>query len=152
MRLLMALAVVVGTVGCAQAADYPSAPPLAQYRMDPAEEIAMARSAAPPAISGQAEILVLGARGYETAIKGTSGFVCLVQRGWANDFDAPEFWSPKVRGPICFNPPAARTVVPSYLKRTEWVLAGSDELRNRSGYQQAFASSVLLGSEVRSDA
>ena len=38
--------------------------------------------------------------------------------------DAPEFWNPKIRGPICFNPPAARSVLPSTYERTEMVLAG----------------------------
>ena len=31
---------------------------------------------------------------------------------------------PKMRGPICFNPPAARSIMPLTFKRTELVLAG----------------------------
>ena len=38
--------------------------------------------------------------------------------------NAPEFWKPKIRGLICFNPPAARSVLPTTYKRTEMVLAG----------------------------
>lgn len=119
----------VGTIGSASAqpakASYPSMPPIAQYHIgSQAEEAALARSAAPPSISADAEILTLGAKGYEVAAKGKNGFVCVVERGWATDFDHPEFWSPKIHSPICFNPAAARTVLPSYLKRTEWVLAG----------------------------
>lgn len=91
---------------------------------DRSEEIALARSAAPPSIAGDAEILTLGSQRYETAVKGKNGFVCLVQRSWANTFDNGEFWNPKIRAPICFNPAAARSLLPFYLDRTQWVLSG----------------------------
>jgi hypothetical protein len=104
---------------------YPHMAPLVQYLIaDQNAEIAMARSAAPQAISREAEVLVLGQRGYEAAVKGKNGFVCVVERSWMSPFDAPEFWNPKLRGPICFNPPAARTILPITIKRTELVLAG----------------------------
>ena len=104
---------------------YPQMAPVEQYRIASREdEIALARSAAPPSISADAEVLVLGSRSYETAVKGKNGFVCFVERSWAAGFDDPEFWNPKLRAPNCFNPPAARTELPRYLKRTEWVLAG----------------------------
>jgi hypothetical protein len=105
---------------------YPEMAPAEQYRIANREdEIALARSAAPPSISGDAEVLVLGSHGYETAVKGKNGFVCFVERSWAAGFDDPEFWNPKLRAPNCFNPPAARTELPQYLNRTEWVLAGA---------------------------
>ena len=105
---------------------YPEMAPVEQYRIANREdEIALARSAAPPSISGDAEVLVLGSHGYETAVKGRNGFVCFVQRSWTASFEDPEFWNPKIRGPNCFNPPAARTELPQNLKRTEWVLAGA---------------------------
>jgi len=113
-----------GVAHAAQGA-YPAMPPLEQYRQ--ADEAALARSAAPPSISKDAEVLVLGAKGYETAAKGTNGFVCIVERGWANDFASSDFWNPKIRGPICFNPASARSVLPTYLKRTEWLLAGASK-------------------------
>jgi hypothetical protein len=104
---------------------YPSMAPIAQYRMaSTAEEIALARSAAPTSISGEASIQVLGDHGYEMAAKGTNGFVCMVQRSWASAFDDAGFWNPKLRGPICFNAAAARTVLPAYLERTQWVIGG----------------------------
>jgi hypothetical protein len=106
-------------------APYPNMAPLNQYLMtDRNAEIAVARSAAPAAISSDAEVLVLGRHGYETAVKGKNGFVCLVERSWMSPFDSPEFWNPKLRGPICFNPPAARSVLPLTFKRTDLVLAG----------------------------
>jgi hypothetical protein len=108
-----------------KAAAYPAMAPISQYRISARDdEIALARSAAPPSIAMDAEVLVLGDRGYETAVKGTNGFVCFVERSWDAGFDDPQFWNPKIRGPNCFNPPAARTVMRQYLKRTEWVLAG----------------------------
>jgi hypothetical protein len=104
---------------------YPAMAPVAQYRLaSSADEVALARSAAPVSISGDADVLTLGAHGYETVAKGKNGFVCLVERSWASDFGEPEFWNPKVRGPICFNPAAVRSVLPGYLERTQWVLAG----------------------------
>jgi hypothetical protein len=104
---------------------YPAMAPLPQYRIaSRAEEIALARSAAPAAIADAAEVRVLGPGGYETAAKGTNGFVCLVELSWANDLTDPEFWNPKVRSPICLNPASVRSVLPVYLQRTGWALAG----------------------------
>ena len=104
---------------------YPVMAPVEQYLIGSRdEEIALARSAGPAAVSDKAEILVLGARGYETAEKGTNGFVCYVERSWAKDFDQPEFWNPKIRTPQCWNAAAANSVLRDYLKRTQWVLAG----------------------------
>jgi len=105
----LVLFIVLGAVREGQAADaktqYPSMPPLDQYLMDRTAEIALARSAAPTSISRDATVMVLGSHGYETAVEGKNGFVCVVERGWMNPFDSPEFWSPKTRGPLCFNPP-----------------------------------------------
>ncbi len=105
---------------------YPTMAPLVKYQMAPADEIVFARSAAPDSISKSAEIQVLTASGYKVAVHGTNGFVCLVERSWDNAFDDPQFWNPKVRTPQCFNGQAARSVLPEYLLRTEWVLSGFD--------------------------
>lgn len=108
-------------------ASYPRMAPIEQYRMTPSAEITLARSAAPASISGDAAVLVLGATGYETAAQGRNGFVCLVERSWANDVGNAGFWNPKMRGPTCYNPAAVRSVLPAYLTRTEWVLSGLPE-------------------------
>lgn len=118
--------------------------PLDQYLMaDRNAEIALARSAAPEAISREAKILVLGRHGYETAVEGKNGFVCVVERGWMSPADAKEFWNPKIRGPICFNPPAARSVLPTTLKRTEMVLAGRTKAEIIAGNKAAFDKGEL---------
>jgi hypothetical protein len=103
---------------------YPSMAPLDQYMMDRDAEIALARSAAPPSIAKDATVMVLGRQGYETAVEGTNGFVCLVGRTWTAGFENPEFWNPKNRGPACYNPPAARSVMPIDFLRTKLALAG----------------------------
>jgi hypothetical protein len=123
------LVFLLGAIGSAWAdaakPAYPVRAPLEQYRAASAsEEIALSRSAAPISISGDASVLTLGDHGYETALKGKNGFVCLVQRSWAAGYDDAEFWNPKLRSPICFNSAAARTVLPAYLERTGWAIAG----------------------------
>lgn len=123
---------------------YPSMEPLEQYLMsDRNAEIALARSAAPDAISGDAKILVLGRHGYETAVEGKNGFVCVVERGWMSPSGDPEFWNPKIRGPICFNPPAARSVLPATFERTEMVLAGRTKAEIIEGHKAAFEKGKL---------
>jgi len=122
-------------------APYPAMAPVEQYRIaDQPDEIALARSAAPPSISADAEVLVLGKQGYETAVRGRNGFVCFVERSWAASFADAEFWNPKLRAPNCFNPPAVRSVLPQYLRRTEWVLAGVGKAQMIDKARAAFAS------------
>ncbi len=111
---------------------YPAMAPLDQYLMpDKDSEIALARSAAPKSVSDGAEVMILGPTGYTTAVKGTNGFVCLVERSWGAGTDEPEFWNPNVRSPICFNPSARNTVLPMYLLKTKLVLAGKIESGDR---------------------
>ena len=124
-----ALFVLLGATWKSQAqatqTPYPDMAPLDQYLMPDREaEIALARSAAPESISRDAEVLVLGRHGYETAIKGKNGFVCIVERSWTSPVDDPGFWNPKGRSPICFNAAAARSFLPRTIKRTELILAG----------------------------
>jgi hypothetical protein len=126
------------------AAAYATMAPLAQYLMaDRNAEVAMARSAAPPAISDDATIMVLGRGGYEIAAKGRNGFVCLVERSWMSPFDFPEFWNPKMRGPICYNPPAARSVLPRTIKRTDLALAGRSKPAMLDAIKAAVARNEL---------
>lgn len=125
----IAIALMFATAWHATAQDgkakYPSMAPLDQYLMEDREaEIAMARSAAPESISRDAEVLVLGRHGYETAMPGKNGFVCIVERSWTAPIDDPNFWNPKLRGPICFNAAAARSYLPRTIKKTDLILAG----------------------------
>ena len=123
-----ALLVMLGAAHHAMAQDattpYPKMAPIEQYLMERDAEIALARSAAPDAISHDASVMILTRHGYETAVEGKNGWVCWVGRGWGAMFDYPEFWSPKIRAAECVNPPAARSILPYAYKRTELILAG----------------------------
>ena len=138
----LAVIAVVAAAWQARAQDaktpYPKMAPVEQYMMERSAEIAMARSAAPPSISGDAEVMVMGRHGYEVAVKGKNGFVCMVERGWTAGVDYPVFWNPKIRGPICFNPPAARFNVPVTMKKTELVLGGDSKEQMAAGIKAAF--------------
>lgn len=148
--------VLLGLIGGAQAHEsatpsYPQMAPLAQYLIaDREAEIALARSAAPASISADAEVLVLGPHRYESAVKGKNGFVCFVERSWTADFDDPEFWNPKTRGPNCFNPPAVRSVLPQFLKRTEWVLAGDTKAQMKEKTRAAMEQHLFKPPEAAS--
>lgn len=103
----------------------PTRGPIAPYIMsDRQAEVALARSAAPPAIAEHAEVIVLTSHGFEPAVKGTNGWVCVVERSWTAPFNDTEFWNPKERGPDCYNPPAAQTEIPILLQEAQWVVAG----------------------------
>jgi hypothetical protein len=106
-------------------APYPAMAPLDQYLIaDRDAEIALAKSAAPPALSSDANILVLEKDGYHTAIEGKNGFACIVERGWMSPRDSTDFWNPKLRGPICYNPAAVRSILPYTILRTKLILGG----------------------------
>ena len=124
MRYASAFCAAVLCASVTHAADYPAMAPLDQYLMDRTTEIALAKSSAPPSIADKATVLVLTRHGYETAVKGSNGFVCAVERAWMSQYDFPGFWNPRMRGPLCFNPPAVRSILPYTIKRTELVLAG----------------------------
>jgi hypothetical protein len=112
----------------AEKAAYPAMAPVDAYLMpDVNSEIALARTGAPASISDGAEVMVLARTGYTTAAKGTNGFLCIVERSWGATTDDPEFWNPKIRSPICFNPAAARTFARIFLMKTTLVLAGKSK-------------------------
>lgn len=129
--LLPTLALTIWTAAtagsAAEAPSYPAMAPLSQYLMPEKDEIALARSAAPKSVSDEAEVMVLRKQGYETAVKGTNGFLCIVERSWANDTDSSEFWNPRLRSPNCFNAAAARSYEQIYLMKTRLVLEGKSK-------------------------
>lgn len=127
---------------------YPKMAPIEQYRMEKDAEVALARSAAPASISGDADVMVLGTRGYESVAKGSNGFLCLVLRSWTAAPDDPSFWNPKLRGPICMNAAAARTYWPIMAKRTELVLAGVSKDEMLARVQASFEKKELPGIEA----
>jgi hypothetical protein len=131
----------------AQADPYPAMAPLEQYLMPKEAEIALARSAAPASIADDATVMVLEREGYTTAAQGKNGFLCYVERSWAKDTDAPDFWNPKLVSPNCFNAAAAESVAQVYLTKTRLVLAG----KSRAEIAKAVAAALDRG-ELRAAA
>ncbi len=128
---------------------YPSMASIEQYLTpDRNAEIALARSAAPQSISSDAKVLVLGWRGYEPAIEGRNGFVCMVERSWTSPFNSAQFWNPKVRVPVCFNPAAARSILPLTIERTEMVLGGLSKTQMIDRIKAGFDNKELPAPEA----
>ena len=147
-ELTIGFALVIA-MGCgvsnaaAQTDKYPRMAAIGQYLMEKNAEIQLARSAAPDSISRDATILVLGRQGYETAVEGKNGFVCMVERGWMAAFDWPEFWNPKVRAADCLNPQAARSILPIAFLRSRMVMAGRSKAEILSAIKAAFENRQL---------
>jgi hypothetical protein len=124
-------------------------PPLSEYMMTPEAELALARSAAPEAISGQATVKILTASGYKVATEGDNGFVRLVMRGWG----APTFtpaqlrdlvYYAKLRAPICFNPVASRTVLPLQELRPGWEWKARRRTRSLKWFRRRMSKASYL--------
>jgi hypothetical protein len=138
---LVASALPVGAQGTV--APYAVAAPLSEYMMAKDAEVALARSAAPASISSGAEVLVLGRDGYTTAATGGNGFVCLVERSFAAAVDFPEFWNPKIRGPICVNPEAAKTYLQVVRMEAKLVMAGKSRAEIAAALKMAWEKKEL---------
>jgi hypothetical protein len=111
---LTALVLLTGSVGQplgAQTADAGRAGPRALLPRE--REIALARSAAPAAVSRDATVLVLTKSGFEVAVSGGSGVTCVVNRS-----------HPRSLEPHCFDPEGSATILPMELRRTELLREG----------------------------
>jgi hypothetical protein len=140
--LIFALTLVFGAACLAQDNAAPSTmASIDPYLMNRDTEIAMARSAGPHSVSSGAKVLVLGRHGYETAVEGKNNFVCLVERSWAATKNAPDFWDPKVHGPVCHSAAATRSHLPIYLKKTELAIAG----RSNTQIEDAIIDGIAKG-------
>ncbi len=89
--------------------------------LPPAEEAALARSAAPADVSDDADVWVLGAEGLVLHARGTNGWSCLVERD-----------HPRSLAPQCYDPEGTRTLLPG-IRRMEELRAGG------MGYRAAMA-------------
>jgi hypothetical protein len=152
LRNTVVLVAVLGAAWPVQAQDtkaqdatspYPTMAPIDQYRMDRDAEIAMARTAAPASITRDAEILVMGQKNFETVVKGKNGFVCAVGRAFMGPVNNPEFWNPKNRSPICYNPPAARSLWPYAVKQADMAMAGASKAQITEAIKTAVAKKEL---------
>ena len=57
--------------------------------------------------------------------------------------DSPEFWNPTRRGRVCYNPQAAKTLVPILLIRTQLALAGKSKGEMKEGMKAAVENGEL---------
>lgn len=139
MRASIASILAIIAAGPASAASSRIEPYLMASKQD---EIALARSAAPPSIAMHATVMVLGAHGYVIAVKGSNGFVCLVTRSWDNITSVPSarFWNPKISVPKCLNAVAARSMLAENLVKTRWAVAGASEAEIGERVQAARAA------------
>ncbi len=71
-------------------------------------EVAIALSAAPDHVSQNASVLVLKRGGFVRVREGSNGFICLVERYWAQAVE-----------PMCLNEEASATILPVLLRRSE---------------------------------
>ena len=145
--LLLMLGAAYQAMALDAATTYTKMAPVDQYLMaDRDAEIALARSAAPESIARDAEVQVLARHGFETAVKGKNGFVCIVARSWTSAADA-DFWNPKVRVPMCLNAPATHSYLLRLTKETEWGLAGRTQAQMTEAITAAIANKELPAME-----
>lgn len=124
--------------------------PLGEYMMSQDAEVSLAKSAAPASISDHATIKVFTSSGYRVVHEGDNGFVCMVMRGFTG---APTFtplpvrtyiaYDPKTRAPICFDPQAARTVLPYYEFRNKLGLEGKSPEQVAEAVQAAYINGEI---------
>ncbi|HEX6316775.1 MAG TPA: hypothetical protein VFZ73_18015 [Gemmatimonadaceae bacterium] len=94
------------------------------------EEIALARSAAPSAVSDSATIYVLTDSAYVVAVQGSSGAACYVSRDWIASIE-----------PHCFDPEGAQTILPMQMHRVELLHRG----RSKVEADRAIADGIASG-------
>jgi len=141
--VLVLLAVACRAVAQDAGTKYTKMAPVDQYLMaDRNAEVALARSAAPESIARDAGVMVLTRHGFEAAVKGTNGFVCIVGRGWTSAAEA-DYWNPKVRVPMCVNAAAVRSYLVRLTKETEWGLAGRTPAQMNAAISAALARKEL---------
>jgi hypothetical protein len=147
MRLIacLMLASLDAAAGWAQDSKYP---PLSEYMMSPEAEVALAKSAAPEKVSARATVKILTPSGYKITSQGDNGIVCLVMRGWAAATstaakDRDLVYYAKLRAPICFDPVAARSVLPLQELQTKLGMEGKGPDQIAKAVQAAYAKGEL---------
>jgi hypothetical protein len=119
------------------------------YLMERAAEVALARSAAPRAVSDSATVWVLGDDGYAPAAEGSNGFVCYVARSMslvpvrADGTPSRDYLNPAIRAPHCMSPEAARSIGAWHALMTRLALRGLTQSAIDSAVRAAVAGGVL---------
>lgn len=143
------LALIVGFAPRVLFAQEMKYPPLSAYMMPQDAEIALAKSAAPAAISDRATIEVLTNEGFEVARAGDNGFTCFVMRGFTG---APTFtpaplrlmvYDPKTLAPVCLDPQAVKMVLPYYELRTKLGIQQKTPEQIAEAVQEAYSKGEI---------
>ncbi len=94
-----------------------------------ANEIALARSAAPPEVSADASVYVLEPGGYVLAEQGSNGVSCFVDRS-----------QPAAIEPHCFDPEGSRTILPIRFAEAELRAQGRTREEIRAAVREGIES------------
>ena len=108
---------ILWLAGCAlfvggSAASWAAEPKPSEYLIAETEELRMAATAGPRAITDGASYWILRSNGYVQVKEGANGFHCFVERSWSGPSPSnTRLFDPRVRAPHCINPEGAQTTM-----------------------------------------
>jgi hypothetical protein len=148
MKQVLVIATLVAALAPAAVAQQSKYPPISEYLMERSEEVALAKSAAPPNVSRRATIKVLTAAGYRTVDAGDNGFVCMVLRGFAAPTYTPAaarelVYDPTIAAPICYDSTAVRMVLPYQELRAKLAMEGKTADEITKAVEAAYAAGEI---------
>ena len=113
------------------------------YMMQHTEELRLAATAAPVAVTEDATYYVLTDAGFELRIRGVNGWHCFVERAFfvrASDNDA---YDPRIRAPHCINQEGAATRMQEVFMRARLAIDGLDREAVDAAVNAAYHSGEL---------
>ena len=113
------------------------------YRMDTTEELRLAATAAPESVTDNASYYVLGNEGFETAVAGSNGWHCFVQRAFFSRSEQSGDYETRIRAPHCINTEGASTRMQEIFMRTRLALEGKSSEQVDASIDAAYASGEL---------
>ncbi len=60
-----------------------------------------------------------------------------------SQYEFPQFWNPHMRGPLCYNPAAVRTILPYTIRRTELALTGRSKTEMSAAIREGIEKHTL---------
>jgi hypothetical protein len=100
--------------------------------LDRDREVALARSAAPADVSGDATVLVWNGSEFETAVEGSNGVTCYVSRSWPESLE-----------PHCFDEEGSRTILPIHLLQVRMQHEGAEPEEIQAAVAEGLRSGEL---------